>query len=307
MVKRPVFDQYLVDEAVAAGATLLLSAKARAVRSCHREVTVELADGRCFSARHLIGADGATGIVASQLGLRAHMHRRQGIAREIELPFADAEASGDSPFHRQLVAGAAYLEYGTVPGGYAWIFPKRGALSVGAGVLHRDSRLADAEARTGELLKAAIDKLLGAVGLHCKPDPAPRLWAHPIPEWSPDGPLHTADGRALLVGDAAGVVQPLFGEGIQYAMRSGVLGAQCVLADAVLDYTRRLHALFADELAAAGRASRVFYKLPRVIYHLGVRRQVGARLVSRILSGETTFARVEHRLFERLRQLVRSE
>ena len=85
-----------------------------------------------------------------------------------------------------------------------------------------------------------------------------------------------------------------------------LLPIACVLAEEVTAYTDRLRAMFGGELAAAARASRVFYKLPRVIYHLGIKRPVGARLVSRILSGETTFSQVEHRLFERLRQVVKS-
>lgn len=294
MVQRPRFDKYLVDQAVAAGATLLVAAKARAVKIGDSLLSIELFDGRLFHGRFLIGADGATGIISAQLGLRRQ--KRQGIAREIELPISDGT----------LDANTAYLEYGTVRNGYAWIFPKHGTLSVGAGILlHQKNEDSDGEQRAGELLKKAIAALLDSVGVRGALDAAaPRMWAHPIPEWSGSEPLTAAQDRALLVGDAAGIVQPLFGEGIQYAMRTGVLAARCILLNEVSAYTARVRALFAADFDAAARVSRVFYRLPSLVYHLGIRRPVGARLVSRILSGETSFAQIEDRLYERLRKVL---
>ena len=295
MVQRPIFDRYLVEEAQSAGATLEVSAKARAVVRDGDAIHVETADGRRFSGRHLIGADGATGIIAAQLGLR--LQKRSGIARELELPY-DAQNS-------QLEPGTAYLEYGTVKNGYAWIFPKRGALSVGAGIILGEKREGREAADAGRRLESAIDELLAVVGVHnAKELAAPRLWAHPIPQWSGAEPLHTSDGRALLVGDAAGVVQPIFGEGIQYAMRTGALAARCILTQQGTSYSDRVRAEFAPDFDAAARMSRVFYRLPSLVYHLGIKRPGGTRLVSRLLSGENSFAQIEDRLFAYLRSVL---
>jgi flavin-dependent dehydrogenase len=180
-----------------------------------------------WRARRVVGADGAKGVIGPSVGLR--LQKRFGIAREIELPFAGG--ADDGRWHPKLTPGAAYLDYGSVPNGYAWIFPKRNCLSVGAGLLVPKEPGEGERRGIGEMLRAAIDNLLESVGLPPIPEgspDAPRLWAHPIPFWTGAEPLQTPDGRVLLVGDASGVVQPLFGEGIQYALRTGDLAARCL-------------------------------------------------------------------------------
>jgi flavin-dependent dehydrogenase len=114
-------------------------------------------------------------------------------------------------------------------------------------------------------------------------------------------PLNTPDGRALLVGDAAGVVQPLFGEGIQYAMRSGNAAAQHLVAGTTTAYTDTIRALFAEEFDAALRVGTVFHKAPYLSYRLGVKNPAGTKLVGRLMAGEASFANLEHRLYEKLK------
>nr|CAA9239988.1 hypothetical protein AVDCRST_MAG63-1379 [uncultured Armatimonadetes bacterium] len=294
MVQRPRFDLHLADRAEAAGASLVTGVKVSSVEAGADGVLVRAADGREWRARHVVGADGAKGVVGPQVGLR--LSKRYGIAREVEIPFTGGADGGR--WHPALEPGAAYLDYGTVPNGYAWIFPKRNCLSVGAGMLLPRKPAPD----TGERLKSAIDSLLGSVGLSLPVGAdAPRLWAHPIPYWTGAEPLATEDGRALLVGDAAGVVQPLFGEGIQYALRTGNLAARCLVAGEVGQYTQRARDLFAHEFDAAARVGRVFHKAPYLSYRLGVKNPAGTRLVGRLMAGETSLARVEQRIYERLR------
>jgi flavin-dependent dehydrogenase len=116
-------------------------------------------------------------------------------------------------------------------------------------------------------------------------------------------PLATADGRALLVGDAAGVVQPLFGEGIQYAVRSGAAAAAHLAAGTVAEgYTDAIRAMMADEFDAALRVGRVFHRAPYLSYRLGVKNPAGTRLVGRIMAGEASFAALENRIYERLKR-----
>jgi geranylgeranyl reductase family protein len=299
MVQRPRFDRWLVAQAEKHGAMLRTGVKVSGVEITEDGVRVTAADGEAFSARHVVGADGAKGIVGARVGLR--LQKRYGIAREIEIPFAGGADEGR--WHPDLIPGAAYLDYGTVPNGYAWIFPKRNCLSVGAGMLLPEKPAGDGESRVGSLLRRAIDIMLGSVGMtYPEGIDAPPLWAHPIPFWTGMEPLATADGRALLVGDAAGVVQPLFGEGIQYAVRSGVVAAEHLKAGTVAEgYTASIRELFADEFDAALRVGRVFHRAPYLSYRLGVKNPAGTRLVGRIMAGEASFAALENRIYERLK------
>ncbi|MBC8102447.1 MAG: geranylgeranyl reductase family protein [Cytophagales bacterium] len=299
MVQRPRFDSYLAGRAVQAGAVLRTGVKISEVLSDADGVTVTSAAGEAFRGRVVVGADGAKGVVGTRAGLR--LQKRYGIAREIEIPFA---APDGGLWHPKLEPGAAYLDYGTVPNGYAWIFPKRNCLSVGAGLLLPSEPSPAAEKNLGQVLKEAILTLLASVGLSYPLDSeadAPKLWAHPIPYWTGSEPLATPDGRALLVGDAAGVVQPLFGEGIQYAVRSGYLAAQCIAAGTVArDYTSGIRDFFAAEFDAAARISKIFHRAPLLSYRLAVKNPAGTRLIGRIMAGETSMAHMERRVYERL-------
>lgn len=303
MVQRPRFDRHLVDRAVDAGATLQVGVKVSAIDVDENGVTVGSANGQRFRARHVVGADGAKGVVGARVGLR--LNKRWGMAREIELPFTGG--ANDNRWHPGLAPGAAYLDYGSVKNGYAWIFPKRGCLSVGAGMLMpRQPSTARAENGVGVMLRRAIDVLLDSVGLpYPLGEDAPKLWAHPIPFWTGSEPLATNDGRVLLVGDAAGVVQPLFGEGIQYALRTGDLAARCLLAGKANAYTDRVRAALAPEFDAAGRVGRVFHRAPLLSYRLGVKNPAGTRLVGRLMAGEASLAHLEQRIYERLRNPLR--
>lgn len=302
MVMRSKFDGWLVRQAQGHGATLRTGVKVSAVETDAEGVTMRSAEGEEWRARHVVGADGAKGVVGPKAGLR--LGKRWGIARETEIPFTGG-ADGNR-WHPALEPGAAYLDYGSVPDGYAWIFPKRGYLSVGAGLLLPSEPKGEERKEVGHILRAAIDTMLGSVGLSFPEGAeAPKIWGHPIPYWTGMEPLATPDGRALLVGDAAGVVQPLFGEGIQYAVRSGAIAAECLTSGAVSSYTERIRDEFADEFDAARRIGRVFYKAPYLSYRLGVKNPAGTRLVGRLMAGEASLAALEQRIYDRLRNPLR--
>ena len=103
------------------------------------------------------------------------------------------------------------VNLGCVPGGFGWIFPKRDHFNVGVGGWAHEARVL--RARLHEL-SAFYD--LPAAGLT-------KVTAHPMPVRRAGGPL--VSGRMVLVGDAAGLVDPLTGEGIYAAIASGRLAA----------------------------------------------------------------------------------
>jgi flavin-dependent dehydrogenase len=74
------------------------------------------------------------------------------------------------------------------------------------------------------------------------------------------------DGRALLVGDAAGVLDPVSGDGIYEALVTGELAARHILDDRVHEYPAALHARL-DALASAGwGAKRALDRFPRAVF-----------------------------------------
>ncbi len=210
VVPRRVLDARLVDAAVAAGA-LLRRGRVATLQDRGSHVVV---DGR-LAARAVIGADGANSAVRRCLGLPANRPGHLAIALRGYAP-----APG-GPLEQHI---------GWVPEGwpaYVWWFATgTGLANVGYGLLR--SRFDGDRAELHRRLRALLP---GSTA-----DPA-TLRAHHLP-LSTSRP-EPGQGRVLLAGDAASLVNPLSGEGIYYALASGRLAAEAALAGGWLDATYR--------------------------------------------------------------------
>jgi menaquinone-9 beta-reductase len=238
VIPRTVFDLRLVDAAQAAGATLLR----RRVRDLSLGPSVVL-DGEVV-ARTVVGADGAHSAVRRALGMSPG-------------PMAVAlRGYATTPSHRSRAQVIAFDPARQLA--YAWSFDRGDGLSnVGYGELLVHPR--DRPTRTQ--LRERLDALLpGAT------DGDTDSWkGHRLPlstaRWRPPA------GRVLLAGDAAGLVNPMTGEGIYYAVATG-LAAGRAAAEAVIEgapatagtrYARATKLLLAGHLrhvAAAAWLSR---------------------------------------------------
>ena len=208
VIPREVFDARLVDRAVAAGAHLVQ----HRVRSVRVEAGAVVLDGR-FRARVVVAADGAQSAVGSALAGR--WRGRRAIALRGYAPTAPSRVG------RQVIR---YSEGRPQPS-YAWAFDRGdGWSNVGYGELvddgHRPSR---------QLLLDQLELLLPGTVEH-----ADRWRGHHLPlsgwGWRAEQP----DGPVLYAGDAAGLVNPMTGEGIYYAVATGALagrGAMTAVAD----------------------------------------------------------------------------
>jgi geranylgeranyl reductase len=213
MVRREVFDSFLRERAQAHGAHLINATLDR-LHVMPDGVLARLVDQQGFEqtlkADAVIGADGAYSTVARQLGL-APVPRAVAIQERIALP--------ERKMARWEDTADLYLGRATSPDLYAWAFPKRDhvAVGIGAGPGHTKGArqlLANLKERLGDELE----------GGHVLLREAHALPMHPR--------KHMAFDRALLIGDAAGLVVHTSGEGIYWAMKSGQLAAQ-VLAEMI--------------------------------------------------------------------------
>jgi geranylgeranyl reductase family protein len=201
-----------------------------------------------FRSRFLIGADGALSTVARCAGLGKPPACAPALEAEVEV----------RPEVHERFAGTARFDFGIPPGGYAWVFPKRRHLSVGVLAMRKGAK------RLKEFLTTYLSRM----------EIAPiRLELHGFP--IPVRPRSTlAAGRVLLVGDAAGLADPLTGEGISHALRSGAVAAAAIQATAhgpdrdpsrvrarFCDAMRRE---ILDDLRAARILAAILYRLPRL-------------------------------------------
>jgi geranylgeranyl reductase family protein len=135
--------------------------------------------------------------------------------------------------------------------GYAWAFPRPDHLSVGICGKLGEGGMAELRERLGGFMKK----------FDYPGDHAP-VFAHLLPSltvesWSD---LRLAGDGWALAGDSAGLVDPLTGEGIYYAMRSGELLAACLLEDSPAAYPLRVWHEFAADLAHGARLGALFYR-----------------------------------------------
>ena len=117
------------------------------------------------------------------------------------------------PDIRRRFSGTICFDFGVVPGGYAWLFPKKDHVS--AGVLLRQG--------SARRLKPLLMDYLARNGLHRNASIS-SLKMHPIP-CGPHRENRYAEARGLVVGDATGLVDPVTGEGLYYALKSARIAA----------------------------------------------------------------------------------
>jgi flavin-dependent dehydrogenase len=140
------------------------------------------------------------------------------------------------------------------PRGYLWSFPRPGHLAVGT--------CAQADVTTSAAMHAITDAWLDAypAAAH-RPR---RRYAWPIPSLSPrDLDTEQPSGaRWMLLGDAAGLVDPITREGIYFALESGRLAAQALrnAADPARHYAAAVRDGMHDELRRAARLKTGFFR-----------------------------------------------
>lgn len=208
ILPRRVFDERLRNAACAAGAQWRRQT-VRWVRDAGTHVEV---DGD-IKARVVIGADGAESVV--RRAVVAPQHRR-----EIAVAIRGYEEADDDPVPRVVLDKGLGLAY-------AWRFPSAaGPANVGYGC-----RLAPGESTDRRRLLAALRRLMPAA--HPDPD---TLRAHRLPLSTSSQVV--SSGRILLAGDAASLINPISGEGIYYAIRSGLDAGRAGARDPATAATR---------------------------------------------------------------------
>jgi flavin-dependent dehydrogenase len=237
-----VFDRVLLDDAVDAGTQVHEGAKVVRAAGGQKGWTLRTKDGTQVKCRGVIGAGGAK----CPLGRRLWFVARESAA----FPTERLAVAWSREFH----VGEDFVRQAYGPGfmtrvdlregdvtGYAWAFPKREHVNVGFGALVED--LHDG---VGKYKAMAYANRLVEMGL-LPEGPSGGSWrAAPIPMGGPEGPVSRPG--VLAIGDCAGLVSPLSGDGIYYALRSGELAAE------VMDGALGTGELTAEAMAVYGQA-----------------------------------------------------
>jgi len=211
--------------------------------------------GERVHADVVIGADGVNGITARTAGTDFG----HGVALEGNAPL-------DPRYRGRLV-----LELGVVPGGYGWVFPKGDHVNFGVG----------GWASEGPRLREHLRRLCMEHGADAAALTDLRGYRLPFRR----AKSIVARNNVLLVGDAAGLVDPLSGDGMYEAFVSAKLAAEAVLAGELDAYAPRVLAELGPLHAASWTAKYALDRFPRLTFALA-RTPLAWPVIARIVRGE---------------------
>lgn len=281
MVQREQFDSFLMQQATSQGVEFKDGTEVTNVTLQGDSWQVDTNQG-AFTGKYLIAADGANSMVAKLLGF----DDSQTIAA------ASLQVPGEVGDRRKTMA---FFDFGSLKNGFMWCFPKADGYSLSAAYVRNPKGKADE-------LKKQLTKYAQLFDL----DPSQGQYTeHPLNLWQQDRILHS--DRALLVGEAAGIVDPLIGEGIRPAMFTGIKAAEAVSsaiagdADALSSYTEIIQQEWGENLAKADFLAGLFYKAPKIAYKFGVKRPAAGRLMGKILCGELSYSQIAETATKKLK------
>ncbi|HXX57090.1 MAG TPA: geranylgeranyl reductase family protein [Thermodesulfovibrionales bacterium] len=207
LVDREPFDHYFLQKAKSAGCAVFTGQNVVDVNG--DGVLAE--SGERYDADYIIGADGCYSVVRKAMFPNGD-RREAALAIEVDLDLQDLTCYDDT-------AGIfPKIYFGYVNYGYAWVFPRKGSAIVGiCGLINANNNMRD-------LLVTFLKTVL-------KPhrDPAHlALRGFPIP--FQNFLEKPAERNIFLLGDAAGLIDPVTGEGICFAVLSGKLAAEALCA-----------------------------------------------------------------------------
>lgn len=256
-IPRRLLDARLAQAAVEAGARLLEGTRVRTVEWANGAAPSVVAEGLEVTARLVILADGSHAAVTRRLGLVQEPPEMVAVRQYF---VGDAGPPGRLEIHFQR---------GIIPG-YAWLFPVGdGRVNAGAGTFTRRARRGDVNLR--KVLARFVADPTATDGRLARAEPIGPVRGHPLRTRL--GGTRTHAERVLVAGDAAGLVNPLSGEGIASAMESGELAATHALvaletgdfsARALAAYSQALEARYGADRRAA-RILRLALNFPRLL------------------------------------------
>jgi flavin-dependent dehydrogenase len=241
-----------------------------------REKGVEVREGVTIdvtkvSADVIVGADGANGTTARALGLGTGIVH--GVAYEGNVSYGVVDAAR---YRRRAV-----VELADIPGGYGWVFPKGDHVNVGVGAWQSE----------GPRIREHLARVCAAHGLEA--GQLENLRGHRLPLRPPG--VRIASERALLVGDAAGLIDPVSGDGMYECFVSSRLAAEAILSGSVTAYENAVDAALVPLHRASWKLKHALDRWPRASWQVA-RTRLLWRSVERLLLGELAAPTEQHGL-----------
>ena len=296
MVMRDRFDEFLVREAVKEGSEFLDGDRVLEARELGNGTEVVLTSGKRLSCQYLMGADGAESVIAKSFPFSLRKIRGDEVGLQSEVPYSSAIHFKKEDLRR------VHLDFGRIPNGYGWVFPKKEGLSIGVGGVFRGG-----EKHIHQYFRDFVQDLKLIPGSKVE-----KTLGHRLPVYDGAG-QKVSYKNVLLVGDAGGMIDPLTGEGIYYAIRSGMLAAEAVLRSkekgnpAGALYQNSVQEELFAHLQWALHVSRIIYRFPRLSYRTLRQYPELGGLCMQMLGGQATYPACVVKVRERIKDLLKGK
>lgn len=280
MVQRKHLDKLLFDAALEAGVHYFPNTTLQSIEQDKHVVKVVLSDHRTIVGTWLVGADGASGSTAKLAGWQK--------IKKIQSPAIDAEVVLREPVASSLQQ--TRFDFDVVKYGYGWVFPKGDHFSIGLGIFQSLTNH-----KNSTSLPKLLDEYLAFLGIKAEDIISIKKKGFVIPtNYVNEGAVK---GRVMLVGDAAGLADPLTAEGISAALISGKFAAQALLkaasenVDAAQLYQQKLQDELLIDLHMSQKLSKLLYKYTGITkLILRTRPTKATHAISKIFTGEARFS-----------------
>lgn len=272
LVTRSDFDQYLLEKAGETGIDIIMGEKVISYKEKRDNVEI-YTKSKTRRARFVIVAEGAQGKLKKRIR-RSDTKNEYGICLVTEI-------KEDNSIVDEYLCRAIDIHFGVARMGYGWVFPHKEYFSVGIGGLA--SHMSSGNRKISRFLEAT-----GFGGNY-------RSKGHLIPY----GGIrrNTVSARVILVGDAAGFVDPFYGEGLAYAIRSGQIAVD-VVSNIVLgeknpsllkNYERLCWQAFGKNLRYSLILAKVSHCLPGIFFRIFASNQVVVDKLIDVCSSAKTY------------------
>lgn len=235
-LSRLTLDKYLLDQAIEKGC-IHINEQVIDIQ-CERDLWVIKTKQGMYTSKHLIGADGVNSIVRKKI-LGPIPKEDIGICYGCFAVSKNKDEIGRIKFYKKKQ-------------GYAWCFPRNDHMSIGVG-------MGSASGNIKELFNDFIKEYYPDIDIHS-------TWGATIPNVKHEHffSLPCAGENWLLVGDAAGHVDPMTGEGITYALWSAEVAAKAIMSNDWPSYDQLWRKEYGGILIESCKSRDFFYN-PRIL------------------------------------------
>ncbi len=282
LVLRIDFDNVLFECALEQGVDSYIGTRAKRIKFHQDYSEIELASGTSIKGAVVLGTDGVSSIVAREAGLQRRWPKTNITAcRVVEVPARNEEIldryTDDLIYH-------FYANLGGLPG-YGWIFPKQDTINIGLGIV-------GTHAQGLPRLFHSFVRYLKRENLLMKNADLSSVRGGLVPTGGPVKKSYV--DRCLLVGDAAGMVSPLTGGGIAYAMKAARFASMVLVStydeslpteNALWQYERMWRNEFGNEFKEQLLAQKLFTgPFTDLLFEIGRRDKQIQEMVSESMS-----------------------